>query len=898
MVRELWNDLRYRIRALVHRGRAERDLQAEIEEHLRLEAEALQRQGLSPTAARRQATLAFGALEDVKERTRDARGTAFLESVLQDVRYGLRGLRARPAFSVGIALTLALGIGANAAMLSLVDRLLFRPPAYLKDADRVHRVYQAQTVRYTEVTERFTSVARYLDLLRGTDSFSTMAAFATQRRAIGDGLSTRELPVTGASASYFDLFTARPVIGRFFTDSDDRLPTGTNVAVLGYVYWQTALGGRSDVLGRTLRVGGTTYEIIGVAPQDFVGLATDQVPALYVPFAAFVWDSRPEDHASDYHWHFLEIVAKRKPAVTAAAAAAELTSALNASWIASGVSETSRASAKPRAVLGPVQVERGPQARADSQVALWVGGVAVIVFLIACANVANLLLARAVTRGPEIGLRLALGASVGRLTRQLWIEGTLLALAGGAGALLVARGVDLLVKRRLLSADAPALNVTDFRTVTMILVTTLAAAVLISAAPIVHARRTALARTLGAGGRYTDGRTSRARTWLLAAQLSLSVTLLIGAGLFVRSLHNARGLHLGYDVDPIVVVSEHRRGDQRAPGAAWIELERRLSEAGARLPGALAASPGATVPFWGFEGYPLSTDQQSTQEISALGNFILQSGSPDYFRTLGTRIIRGRGFVATDRADTPLVAAVSEGMAHVLWPGRDPIGQCLYMHSGSNPPCRTVVGVVEETHMQALRDAREHTYYVPLAQYEHATGTIFIRVAGRGEDFSETVRQFLQPLMPGDAYVTVVPFSAMLAAPIRSWTLGATMFVAFGLLALVVAAVGLHSVIAYGMAQRTREIAIRLALGATRQGILGFVLRVGLRPVVASSAIGSAVALAAGSWIAPLLFLESARDPFVYLGVACSLVVVAVIATYLPTRTATRLDPSTVLRAE
>ena len=898
MVREFWSDLRYRVRALVYRADAERDLHAEIEEHLRREAEALERQGVSPTEARRLARINFGGLEDMKERTRDARGTTFVESVLQDARYGARGLLARPAFTFGIALTLALGIGANAAMLGIVDRLLFRTPAYLKDGGRVHRVYLTQTVRHTEFTQRYTSIGRYLDLVRGTTSFSTMAAFATQRRAIGEGVLTKELPVTGASATYFDLFTARPVIGRFFTETDDRLPRGSPVAVLGYVYWQTALGGGSDVLGRTLRVGDTSFTIIGVAPKNFLGLESGSVPAVYVPFAAFVWDSRPENHATDYHWQFLEIVAKRKPGVAPTAAAAELTAALNRSWIASGSSETDRSAAKPRGVLGPVQVERGPLARSDSEVAVWVGGVAVIVFLIACANVANLLLARAVTRGSEITLRLALGASFGRLARQLFTETTMLALAGGGGALLVARSVGLLVRERLASAETPTLGVTDVRTVGIIVVTTFAAALLIGMAPVLHARRTSFGQTLGAGSRHTDGRTSRARTWLLATQLSLSVALLIGAGLFVRSLQNARSLHLGYDVESIVVVSEHRRGDQRTPGAAWIELERRLSDAAARLPGAIAASPAATVPFWGFEGYPLSTDQQGTQEVSALGNFILQSGSLDYFRTVGTRIIRGRGFAPTDRADSPAVVAVSEGMAHVLWPGRDPIGQCLYIHTGPNPSCRTVVGLVDETHMQALEDAREHTYYVPLAQYEHATGTVLVRVAGRGEDFSESVRQGLQPLMPGNAYVTVVPFSTMLAAPMRSWTLGATMFVAFGLLALLVAAVGLYSVIAYGIAQRTREIAIRLALGATRQGVLGFVLRVGLTPVVASIAIGCAIALAAGGWIAPLLFRVSASDPFVYLAVVCALLVVAVIATCLPARAAMRLDPNTVLRAE
>jgi predicted permease len=897
MVREWWNDLRYRLLALLRPGRAEHDLRAEIEEHLTREADALARQGVPVAEARRLASINLGPLEDIKERTRDARGTAFVESVLQDARYGARSLLARPAFSLGVALTLALGIGANAGMLGIVDRLLFRAPAYLKDADRVHRVYLAQTVRHTEFPQQYTSIGFYLGLLRGANSFSTMAAFATQRRAVGDGESTKELPVTGASAGYFDLFTARPVIGRFFTEADDRLPTGTPVAVLGYVYWQTALAGRIDVLGSTLRVGGTSYTIIGVAPKGFLGVERDQVPAAYVPFAAFVWDARPEDHTSDYHWQFLQIVAKRRPGIASAAAEAELTAALDHTWIASGSSETERVAANPRAVLGPLQVDRGPRTSSDSAVAVWVGGVAAIVFLIACANVANLLLARAVARGSEISLRLALGAGFGRLTRQLLVESTMLALAGGIGALLVARSVDLLVRQQLASVDAPALGVIDLRTVGIVALTTVAATLLIGMAPVLHARRRSVVQMLGGGTRHT-GRTSRVRTWLLAAQLSLSVALLIGAGLFVRSLHNARGLHLGYDVEPIVVVSEHRRGDQRMPGAEWIELERRLSETAAHLPGAIAASPAASVPFWGYEGYPLATDQQPKEQVSALGNFVLQSGSADYFRTMGTRILRGRAFTQTDRTDSPPVVAVSEGMARALWPGRDPLGQCLFIHVGPSPPCRTVVGVVEETHIQSLVDTREHTYYVPLSQLEHATGTILVRVAGRGEDFSEAIRQGLQPLMPGNAYVTVVPFSTMLAAPMRSWTLGATMFVGFGLLALVVAAVGLYSVIAYGIAQRTREIAIRFALGSTRQGVLGFVLRAGLTSVIASIAIGCAIAFSAGGWIAPLLFGVSARDPFVYLAVVAGLLVVGIIATCLPARAAMRLDPNRVLRTE
>ena len=899
MWRDVWYDVRYRVRAFIHRDAAECDLDAEIEDHLAREAEALERSGLSPADARRQARLAFGGLEGTRERTRDAWGTSVLDSVVQDVRYAVRGLSARPAFSLGITLTLALGIGANAAMLGIVDRLLFRPPPYLNDTDLVHRVYLSRRSRGTETFQRSTSIGRLLDIARGTKSFSSIAAVATQRRATGDGVATREVPVTGASAAYFALFDVHPVIGRLFDEPDDRLPQGSPVAVLGYGYWTAAFGARADVIGQALRIGGTRFTIIGVAPKDFVGLEEGAAPAAFVPFAAFVWDARPEDHTADYHWQFLQIVAKRKPGVTVDTATADLSAAIERSWIAEGRSHADRIAARPGGVLGPVQLERGPMARPEAHVAVWIGGVATIVFLIACANVANLLLVRTVARRRELAMRLALGASFARLTRQLCIESALLSMAGAAGSLLVASGVAAFVSAQFLPADAPAAAPLQARTVAITLFTTLIAAMAVSVAPTGLARRTDLVKPLGAGGRTTDARGSRTRTGLLVAQVSLSVLLLIGAGLFVRSLQQARDVHLGYDVEPVIVINEYRRGDQRQPGSAWIDVERRLAEAAARLPGVVAASPVATVPFWGFESRPLSIDGTSEQEVNALGEFYLQAGTADYFRTVGTRLVRGRGFEPSDTSAAPPVVVVSSAMARVLWPGREAIGQCLYIHAGpARPTCRTVVGLVEDVRAESLEGTREFMYYVPLAQYPNPTGMLLVRVAGRGADFAETVRRGVQSVMPPDAYVTAVPFEDMLAPQVRSWELGATMFVAFGALALIVAAVGLYSVVAYGIAQRTRELAVRVALGAAPADVLRLIFRGGLRPVVGSIVIGCGAAAIAARAAASLLFRVSPTDPVVYGGVGGVMLVVAAIAVYLPARVAARTSPNEALRAD
>ena len=570
MWRDVWHDLRYRIRAFMQRDVAESDLDAEIEDHLAREAEALERSGLSPADARQEARLAFGGLEGTRERTRDAWGTSLVDSIVQDVRYAIRGLSARPAFSLGVTLTLALGIGANAAMLGIVDRLLFRPPPYLNHAELVHRVYLSRRSRGSETFQRSTSIGRLRASPAARRPSRRLWPSPTQRRATGDGAATREVPVTGASAAYFDLFDVHPVIGRLFDESDDRLPQGSPVAVLGHGYWTVAFGARTDVIGQALRIGGTRFTIIGVAPKDFVGLEEGAAPAAFVPFAAFVWDARPEDHAADYHWQFLQIVARRRPGVTVETATADLSAAIARSWIAEGRSHADRIAARPGGVLGPVQSERGPMARPEAHVAVWIGGVATVVFLIACANVANLLLVRTVARCRELAMRLALGASLARLTRQLCIESALLAMAGAAGSLLLAGGIAAFVSARFLPADAPAAAPLQARTVAITLLTTLVAAMAVSIAPAGLARRIDLVKPLGAGGHTIDSRGSRTRTVLLVAQVSLSVLLLIGAGLFVRSLQQARDVRLGYDVEPLVVVNEYRRGDQRPPGPAGL----------------------------------------------------------------------------------------------------------------------------------------------------------------------------------------------------------------------------------------------------------------------------------------------------------------------------------------
>jgi putative ABC transport system permease protein len=313
------------------------------------------------------------------------------------------------------------------------------------------------------------------------------------------------------------------------------------------------------------------------------------------------------------------------------------------------------------------------------------------------------------------------------------------------------------------------------------------------------------------------------------------------------------------------------------------------------VPGVSLVSPVASVPFWSNEGRSLYV--QGIDSIQKLGRFILQAGSPDYFRAAGTRILRGRGIEASDAQNAPRVMVIGDGMAKLIWPGQDPIGKCIRV-SADTAPCTTVVGVAEEMRVRTLADAREHTYYLPMAQYNDTPEALLVRVAGDAADYSGTIRRALQPLLPGAAYVNVQPLRELVDPRMRGWQFGATMFLAFGGLALALAAVGLYSVIAYGVAQRQKELGVRIALGASRGSVVRLVVRGGVRIVVVGIGIGAVISLWAGHWVEALLFNESPRDPVVYATVAAALIVVAMIATALPAFGASRVDPNTALRAE
>jgi predicted permease len=892
------SDLRYRLRALFRRDDLERELNDEVRFHLEREIEKYMRMGMSRGEARRHAQLAFGGVERAKEASRDARGVVLIETMLQDLRYALRGLRMKPGFTAAVVITLGLGIGANAAMFGILDRLLLRAPAYLQDPKLVHRVFLPYMANGEERMERNFSFARYLDVTADLKAFSKIAAFQNRpRTAVGAGEQTIEATVATVNATFFEFFNARPALGRFFSRAEDQIPAGTPVVVLSYPFWQLQYGGRSDVLGTQIKVDKSTYTVIGVAPEGFAGVSEGAEPVAYVLITAYAMALRGPRYPTLYTWSWLEILAKRRPEFSIAAATAELTAAHQRSWLKTVALFPKQwpgiESGRPRAVLAPVLYNRGPTGGRDAKVVVWVSGVAVIVLLIACANVANLLLSRAVKRRREIALRLALGVSRGRLMRQLVTESLVLATLGGVAGLAVAQWGGAILRAVFLPRGTTAGVITDPRTIAFAVALILGTAILTGIAPSLSTIRQDLAGALKTGGREGTFRGSRMQTLLLLIQAALSVVLLVGAGLFVRSFSNIRSMRLGYDVGPVLVVRENPRDVKFTPGEADA-LEQRVLDEARRVPGVVSATRVASVPFWSNEGRGLTVD--GVDSIRNLGRFILQAGSPEYFSTMGTRILRGRAFTAADGATAPRVIVVSESMARVVWPGQDALTKCVRIDT---LPCAAVIGIAEDMHVRTLMAEREYTYYLPYPQWDGgASGALVVRVRGDAADHSETVRRQLQRLMPGAAYVTTTPLRSLVDPNLRSWRFSATMFSAFGLLALALAAIGLYSVIAYNVAQRTQELGVRIALGAKTGNVLGLIIGRGVGLTLAGVIIGGSLAYWASKWAEPMLYKQSPRDPMVLGGVAFVLLAVAVLASAIPAVRATRVDPNVALRAE
>ena len=886
----------------------EREIEAELEFHLDAERERLIARGMTPAAARAEARRRFGDIRETRAtlaridrgRRMKERRVSWFEGLSQDVGYALRGFVRQPGFASVIVLTLGLGIGANAVMFGLVDRLLLKPPAHVVNAAGISRLQltESEGTLGQSWTNESMAWLTYTDQRDHATYFSEIAAYFTQREMpLGRGAEAAKVPVTLATPSFFRLLGVRPLLGRFYSDEEDRPDQAQTVAVVSFAYANRGFGGPDQAIGKTLFLGSQNYTVIGVAPKGFHGVDLNAVD-VWIPFQAGASDvvGKSGEFRKTYNWQWLDVLARLKPGVSRARASDEATRVQRAAVeTIPDVDHTAVA-----ALVSLQGFERQAVSHARERVALWLASVSLIVLLIVCANVANLLLARASSRRREIAVRLALGVGRGRLVRQLLAESLLLAAGGGVVALLLARWGGQLLRATLLPNVSWVDSPLDWRVAGVTALATLLTGLLTGLAPAVQASRPTLTAALKSGAADVGSPRSRLRTGLLATQACLSLVLLIGAGLFVRSLWRVVHTDTGYDPRNLLVASVDLDLAGFDRQGQWTFYDQALERMRA-LPGVERASLAINSPFWTMNSTRLRlTDRDSTPRIPEGGPYY-NGVSPEYFATLGMRLVRGRGFTAENRIGSAPVMVINQRMADFFWPRGEPLGQCIKVGDDS-PPCVQVVGVVATARVNAIQEKPRAMYYVPLPLSTvlgmSRDRMLFLRTRGQPAALIPQVRASFLTMGANLPFANIRTFQSQIDPEIQPWRLGAVMFGIFGGLALLVAALGLYSVMSYAVVQRTREFGIRSALGASARQIVRSVLRDGLRVVLAGMAAGIVVALVGGRFLAPMLYQTSAWDPMVFLVVAGTLLSASIVAVVVPARRATRVDPLTALRSD
>jgi putative ABC transport system permease protein len=893
-------------------SRLEAEMLEEMETHVALWTDHLIARGASRESAERHARARFGDFnaarstlrESAKRREGRMRRREWFGIIRQDLVFAARQARRDLGATAVIVATLGLGVGANTVMFGVVDRLLLSPPSNVQHPDRVVRPWFVRTSRTFGVSgSYFTNYPAYR-ALAGARSFAQVAAYSRPtERAVGRGSNATSLIVSGASASFFSVLGAHPAIGRFYGTAEDSPPAGSPVAVVSYPYYEQ----HADALGRPLLLNGTPFTIVGVAPKGFTGAEIKPIDA-WIPLTAVLQADYGPAFATDHDSYNIFDVAMLRDGVSHEQAAAEASALFEASLD----SLSTLRSPAPHVVLSSIIPGRGSDPHATATVAAWLLGVAVIVLLIACANVATLLLIRAMRRSNEIAVRLSLGVSRRRLLAQLVAESTFLVALATIAAFVVSRLTRGVIYSVLLRGSASEAGAESWRGALLIVGIAGVTIILTTLAPALHAMSIDLATSLKSGGRTATLGHSRARPLLAVFQVALSIVLLVGAGLFVRSLQNMRAVPLGLDAERLVLARVQLpsgtgivppSANPRAMGGAtaqadafWAEAKRRVS----LLPSVANVTLSIGIPFRSSMAIGFSVPGRGALPRFKSGGPYVNGVDPSYFAALGTKVLQGRAFTSADRADGLRVAIINRSLARAVWGQVSPIGACVKI-GGDSLPCATIVGVVDDVHRNGILEGEQFQYYVPLAQWPAGFGTPAMIVRSRARDVGRTVdevRHALQTMSPDQPYPIVESFANFLDPQLASWLLGARMFSLFGALAFVVAMIGFYGLIAHSVAQRRHELGIRAALGAGVDDLVALVVAEGARIIMAGVALGLAVAALIATRIAPLLFGVEPRDLAIYGTIALLAAAVSLAATLVPARRAAMVDPLQALRAE
>jgi predicted permease len=816
-------------------------------------------------------------------------------NLLQDVRFAVRLLLRHPGVTLVAVLSLALGIGANTTVFTLINAILLQPMP-VRDIDRVVLVVTSETRNGTPTQLNGTSRPNFEDLRRQATVFSDVSLMGFTPLALAGGGEPEQVFGQVVNGAYFDVLGPPMAAGRGFGAEDDRELGARPVTVLSYGLWQRRFGGRADIVGQSLTLNGHPFSIVGVTAEGFRGTTPIGGPDLWVPFAMYreVLTGIGLEGYNSRRGLIYQGVARLKDGVTleqARASADAIGRALENDFPTDNRGRTFALQPLADSAFPPAFRQ---QLTLSSGVGMTVVG---LVLLIACGNVANLLLARAHARRQEIAVRLAIGASRGRLIRQLLTESVLLALLGGGGGLIVAYWARALLwayRPPFLQANAVDLGF-DVRVLTFAALVSIATGILFGLAPAVQASRPDMVtelkeRTTLAGGT----RWYNVRHLLVAGQVALSLVALVSAGLFLRSLGNAQQIDLGFRSDNLVILGMNA-GTQGFDEARGRDLYRRALDRLSGVPGVESATLSTAVPLFqgGFSRTTFRDDQDITDPRNGTLTQVNEVGDR-YFETLGIPIVRGRAFTPADREGSTAVIIINEAMAKQFFGDQDPIGRRL--HIFNRPPAREVVGVARTIKYNFIGEPDTTYMYLPLEQNYASQVTVQVRAAGDAEAVLGTVRRELQAVEPSMPLLNVNTYRTIVGTSLWAPRMGASLLTVFGLLALVLAAIGLYGVMSYSVSQRTREIGIRMALGAGRQDVSRMIVRQGLWLAAGGVVAGLAASLALARLVTNLLFGVSGADPVTFLAMPIVLLTVAGIATLIPALRASRVDPVDALR--
>jgi len=886
--------LRRLIRLPARAGRIRADVDAELAYHLEATERELVANGMTPEEARREARRRFGNVDEVRlalgaldraGEERRQRGD-FWRGWWQDLGRSARSLWREPSFVAVVAVTLALGLGGNATMFRIIDRVLLRPAPHVRDDGSLSLLYfQRETPEFGRVTGTSQSYPVFDHMRRRLAPTTELAAWWTSSATTGRGAEAQSLEVSYVTPNFFELLGVRPWRGRVFGEGDWK-PVGESGVVLTHALAQSRFGSPEGAIGKTITIDNADRTIVGVTPPGFIGPILRQVDA-FVTMREGVAGPMGENWESNRNMRWLQMVARRAPGVSAEQASSAATTA---------VREAGRTLAKndsaATVIAGSIIPARRPNGNASTQVAVWLGGVTLLVLFVACANVANLMLARTVRRRRELAVHLALGISRARITRLLLTESLLLGALAGALALFISVWGEGLLRSTLLQDMPWDGGAIDARSAGFVALLAVLAATLSGAVPAAVAARTPLMESLKAGARERGGRRGILRRAFVVVQATFSVVLLIGAGLFVRSFDRASSLDLGYRPADVFVATPDLSAAARTPEEfeqRWAALERSV----AALPGVRAAAQTVTIPFesqW-VKGVMLGGD--TLPPLKGGGPYV-NAVSAGYFSAMGTPVLRGRDFTAQDRLGSAPVTIVNQRMATLLWPGKEPIGQCLTLDV--KEACLDVVGVVADHRIENLTSEAPAHFFQPLGQWSPEMRNLLVSVAPEGGVDANAIRRALVQAEPGLPFIRVRAMTSIVDEQLQPWRLGATLFALFGVLGLVVAALGLYSVVAHDVAQRSHEIGVRMALGARRRDVARLVVGRGMGQALLGVGFGLALAALVTRRFADLLFQTSPSDPVIYGCVGVLLLVVAVVATLVPARRASRVEPVEALR--